>query len=305
MNSKELPAFLHGTFDWRLDGLQLHSAPPFDLLAPSLLQSDNPWLILASVLEHAKHGDHSGVPLLSRLFNDHKPPALARVAILLVGDLGRDQDLDMLAEVMGGDDASSRMYACEAASLAGCLWLVPAMLDAWHRAEGLHDHEVIGYAISDLLEHDDGEIAAEAKVFAPTKLLDRVKANPRFAAMTKNLGILADEQLRFPNLVQAAHAKLQEAHGAGRVTVWNGAPFDVRVFAQQFLDLVREAAPVSFYKYRHKLEANTGIDCRHFFRNGEPQFLTISAAIRDFLDSNEIKKYRQGKRYFFGHSIPA
>ena len=39
-----------------------------------------------------------------------------------------------------------------AAADAGCLRLVPSMLEAWHAVHGIGNRELIGYAISDMLE---------------------------------------------------------------------------------------------------------------------------------------------------------
>jgi hypothetical protein len=110
--------------------------------------------------------------------------------------------------------------------------------------------------------------------------------------------------VEFPGLVEAALSRLMEKFGSDRVSVWNGEIFSIRSFAEQFFDIVRRVLPVSLFKYRHRLEATTGIDCRDFFADGETQFLEIAATLEEFLDSPDIHEYRPGVRYFFGHPIP-
>src|SRR5262245_58284048 len=138
-----LPEFLYGTFDWRVNGLHFESDPSIDLLAPAALDHSNPWIVLAAVLQHAKVGDHSRVDRLTKYFHADEPFALKRVSLSLVGDLASERDLKLLEGAMQGEDADARAYAAEAAQFAGSLWLVPAMLEAWHRARTLLHREII------------------------------------------------------------------------------------------------------------------------------------------------------------------
>jgi len=56
MTKFEIPPFLIGTTSWSFLGYFYAERPPIDLLTSNALASDNPWIALAAVLEHAKRG---------------------------------------------------------------------------------------------------------------------------------------------------------------------------------------------------------------------------------------------------------
>src|SRR5438552_3784929 len=133
MQSQKPPSFLRGTFAWSYLGYFCAEPPPINLLTPEALASDNPWLILAAVLEHAKHGDHSHIPRLLAHFHAGSEMGPERACIHLTGDAGREADLAILQELLEQGSDPLRVYAAEAAAMAGRPGLVPAMLEAWKR----------------------------------------------------------------------------------------------------------------------------------------------------------------------------
>lgn len=299
-----LPPFLYGTFDWRVNGLHFDSVPPLDLLAPTALDAANPWIVLSSVIEHAKTGDHTQVRRLRRFFHAVEPFALNLISLLLVGDIASDTDLVLLQETMESDDRDARVHAAKAARFAGRLWLVPTMLEAWHRAETMDHRESIGFAISDLLESGTGSIANEASHYnLPARPLSTVR-NPRLREFLEKRATRKAEPERFPGLVNDAYARLTDRFGTDRITVWCGDLFDVTILAQEFLTKVQGSTLAPLFTYRHKFEANTGIDCRRFFVDLWPQRLEIQVVLEDFLTFDAATKYKPGVRYFFGHPIP-
>jgi hypothetical protein len=301
---KTLPEFLYGTFDWRVNGFRFESEPPPDLLAPAALENSNPWIVLAAVLHRARAGDHSRVSRLSAYFDADEPFALNRVALLLTGDLAPERDLKLLEDALRSRDADTRAYAAEAALYAGRLWLVPAMLEAWHAARTLIHRETIGYAISDLLEAKAGPIAAQAPIYnLPPRPPDSV-ANPRLKALLEKVAAEEPAPELFPQLVREASARLSEAAGTDRVTVWHGGVFDVTALAREFLAAVPGITPGACIPFRHKFEAATGVDCADFFDDFRPQPLVIEAALEEFLLSAPETRFKPGVRYFFGHPIP-
>jgi hypothetical protein len=56
-------------------------------LRDAALTSDNPFVVLAAVVEYAKRGDHSQATRLVPFFTQHEPFALARVALLAFADI--------------------------------------------------------------------------------------------------------------------------------------------------------------------------------------------------------------------------
>lgn len=304
MSNKEIPEFLYGTFDWSENGYQISTSLSIDLLNASSLNDDNPWIVLAGVVERAKVSDHSAIKALRRLFYMQEPFALAGVALMVVGNAGTYDDMQLLVEAMRSDDSGARRCACQAASQAGYLWLVPHMLNAWNRATSLHDHEIIGYAISDLIETESGEIAAEASIYAPPPLSQRMLNDPRFAPGLELRKKLADKKPLFPILVQSKYDEMVTQYGTDQVVVWNGKIFSVVNFAKDLLNKIRSNVVRSYIDDRQKFEASTGIDCSAFFFDFEPQRLNIAATLEKFLKTSEIDNYEDGVRYFFGHRIP-
>ena len=53
----EKPNFLGSMFVTRGLGFSIASEPPMDLLDSATLQDGNPWVVLAALVERAKHGD--------------------------------------------------------------------------------------------------------------------------------------------------------------------------------------------------------------------------------------------------------
>lgn len=300
------PEFLDGTFNWRINGLFFDSPPPLDLLAPAALTDRDPWIVVAAVLARAQAGDHSQIKRLERYFSADEPFAINRIALLLVGDAGGERDLRMLEQVLRGDDEEARVYAAEAARLAGRLWLVPAMLDAWWRAEDMADRETIGFAISDLLEPepDGGPIAEAAPArYAEPKVAEE-KLSPAAKRVLDTFRSMDFGPPPFPNLVGEAMARVSAELGDERAVVWGGGLFDVTAFARQFLALAPTIAPGMCLVYRHKFEAATGWNCTRFFRDDAIQRLEVQATLEEFLESDPQTVYLPGVRYFFGHRIP-
>ncbi|MFL6546797.1 MAG: hypothetical protein ACJ8LM_16665, partial [Candidatus Udaeobacter sp.] len=63
----ERPDFLEkGVFSWNARGYRYSATPSMTLMSPSALDHDNPWIVLAGVLERAKGGDFESLPLLTR-----------------------------------------------------------------------------------------------------------------------------------------------------------------------------------------------------------------------------------------------
>jgi hypothetical protein len=300
-----LPPFLHGCFDWRVNGLHWAQPPPLDLLSPAALASTDPFVVLAAVVEHAKVGDHTKALDLLPFFHQHQPFALARVTLLVFADIALAADLSQLETVLRGDDIDSRAYAAEAAALSGSLALVPAMLDAWMRARSLADHETIGFAISDMLEPNIGPIAEHVGIY------DLTETNP--PPLTTNQRRLQALMAEFeaergspplPDLVVAEHERLCTELG-GDAFVWAGAPLDVNRLVDRFLAAVKDPERGGFIDLRHRFEAWTGEPCQEFFRAFQPQRLEMAAVLEDFVRSGKGARYRPGQRYFFGHPIPS
>jgi hypothetical protein len=307
-----LPRFLYGCFDWRVNGYHWASEPDVDLLSDVTLASDNPFVVLAAVVECAKLGDHRQAIRLVPFFTQHEPFALARVALLAFADIATAADLHHLEQALRCEDNAVRTYAGEAAGYCGALALVPTMLEAWRAGNSIHDYEMIGFALSDMLEPSAGEIAGhvgirdrresqlEPKSEAARAVYERVMAKKR----ALGLDALPAEPSPFPGLVMAEYARLSQLFGQSAF-VWAGGELDMTRFVRLFLDRVKNPAPGvgHFIGLRHRFEAWTGERCDDFFHAFAPQRLDMAATLEDFLRT-KAASYVPGQRYFFGHPIP-
>jgi hypothetical protein len=283
MAFEELPEFLdQGTFLWMESGYFYSGSPPADLLAPESLRSANPWIVVASVLENAKRGNHAPVSRLKEIISrDDSTAFLAHVCLSLIGDAGRQRDLQDLASMM--TDSNLRTDACHGAWGAGCLWLAPHMLQAWRDSQLEDNRATISLYLALMLEdHWLGDIACS---------LDSAPED-------------------YVQLVEQHIEKLRIALPSDQIPVWWGQPFGVRAVANRMRELLVPGAEEPsnlrgmFPHLRRKFEAATGINCTSFYRDENLQPLSVAALIDAFLDSSAVAKYEDGVRYFFGHRIP-
>src|SRR5262249_17762082 len=148
---------------------------------------------------------------------------------------------------------------------------------AWWRAEDLPDRETIGFAISDLLEPEpEGGPLAEA--VSVRYMIPTVPEEEQTPALKRVLALRAQMDFGpppFPGRGNAAHEKSVARWGGDQAVVGGGAPFNVTGFVRQFLALAPTLPPGICITYRHKFEANTGVDCRHFFKDLAPQRLEM------------------------------
>jgi hypothetical protein len=306
MATQQLHPFLKGTFAWTYLGYFFAEPPPIDLLAPKSLESDNPWLVAAAVLEHAKRGNHRYVPRLRAYFHAGSQMGPERAAIHLTGDAGLESDLPVIQTLLEKGSDEFRAYAAEAAVLAGRLWLAPSMLEAWKMVTSHGHHETIGYSLSSLLEAPGGPIASQAGSFNLPPDAAAALKNPVLRDMAQRQA--ADKPItEFETVVQNRFDELRGQFGDHAV-LWRGQPFSIPILAEQMYALVRDPSKGTihglFIPMRHKFESATGINCSDCFRKGVLQPLNAAAVLESFLDSEAIAQYEPGVRYFFGHKIP-
>ncbi|AVO59676.1 hypothetical protein [Pseudomonas chlororaphis] len=306
MTQYQQPSFLKGTFAWTYLGYFFAERPPIDLLAPTVLSSADPWLIVAAVLEHAKRTNHSHIPRMSAYCEFNGGQGFEIAAMQLIGDAGRETDLSILQAALEYGSDSTRAHAANAASMTGRLWLVPFMLEAWKCVTSRDHHEIIGNAISLLLEAPGGLIAQHAGSYnLDPNILTRLK-NPEMLEMTKQR-IAKQTATDFEMQVLTRFDELRKQFDEHTV-LWEGEPFSVSRLAKKMYALVSDpaAGPLHglFIPMRHKFEATTGINCSGCYRNGVLQPLNATAILEVFLDSNASTQYEDGVRYFFSHRIP-
>jgi hypothetical protein len=299
----QLPPFLYGSFDWRFNGLYWDTAPPLDLLSDRALADPSPWVVIASVVERARQGDHAEAKRLREFFERDQPVALGRVSLLVFADTAPTSQLRLLEEALRSPITDTRVHAASAAALTGSLTLVPGMLQAWETARRLNDHESVGFALSEVLEPEGGPIAESVGSYnLPPSDEPLTPAAAEARALLDQLYQDA-EPPALPGHVREALARHQAAFGDG-MRLWRGAPYDIRAVARELLDIAREDRTHVIYDLRHRFEAFTGLDCRPMLHALRLQPLAIATIVESFLQSSAAAKFEPGRRYFWGHRIP-
>jgi hypothetical protein len=308
----DIPQFVRdGAFNWSVLGYHYTLSPEELRYVESGPVNGNPWLTVARVVERAKTGDFSEAGALARYFAPGLTTNIAPAALLITGDLGRKADLEALVEVMRKGPDGLRVYACQGARNAGCLWLVPHMLEAWHLAQSVDAHENIGYAIADLLDpvsklDEEGAIASKAGRFTVPPPPDRAPSELRQLGSKVSDPSASKE---FDDLVLKRWSEVAASCPDERSAIWAGRVTDVRAFAEHFLALITQEdftivnSPLTV-PLREKFEASTGIDCSSFYRQGKFAQLPAAATLESFLDTVGPDAFESGRRYFFGHRIP-
>lgn len=278
----EQPSFLKGTFIWDQLGYNYLTSPQFNLIKSEALNSENIWISLSAILEHAKSGHHDPIQCLQKLMRADIGHLLLCVCAELLGDAGTSKQLHALEDMILRGPDHLRMAACRAAYWSGELWLVPIMLDAWNLVEWGGDRDTIAFMLSDLLEEAAGPIVA----------------NEGYSVSKYN------------KIVRSQLDKILSEIGTDQITVWEGKIFSVNKLAKHMYELLQsEGESIAdladdFEDYRHKFEASTGISCSSFFRNETFQPLEAMVILEEFLESGQGERYEEGIRYFFGHRIP-
>jgi hypothetical protein len=278
------PDFMEkGVFSWNARGYRYSATPSMTLMSPSALDHDNPWIVLAGVLERAKGGDFESLPLLTRCVRESDHPVLWRACFELLGDAGSMPVIKSVmhqfsAEILENGEAQFQRHVSYTLAQSLYLWIVPLMLDIYLRSTDRRETGIITVLLSRLLEEEVGPIGAAAG---------------------------SDDEYR--ELVTNRYAALREELGGDSAPVLYGKPFSVRALTGHLSKTLRNTRPdrVSVQTDRHLFEAATGLDCSRFFENGELKAPRAIAIVEDFLMGGGLTPFQDGARYFYGHEILA
>ncbi|MDZ7856483.1 hypothetical protein [Sphaerotilus sp.] len=305
-----IPGFVsRGAFNWTKLGYHFHLSEDEKAQIFSEKATD-PWLDLARIVEAAKIGDFSPAKNLIRYFQGDHQTNINPVALLVAGDIGRQEDLESLVDVMRRGPDGLRIYACQGARNAGSLWLVPHMLAAWRLCSGSDAHETIGFAIADMLDpiaslDDLGFIGAMA---------GHHEVDVGESLVSSDIGRLArrlsseSSAYSFARAVYQRYMELRDQCESEEDTVWAGKKSGVVEFSEHFLKMLScgsfdiTQAPL-VVPLREKFEAMTGMDCTGFYREGRLVHGEVVHVLEKFLASSFGNEYQAGKRYFFSRRI--
>jgi hypothetical protein len=278
------PSFLEDCFHWRKRGYAYKYPPPVDLMDERALDDADRWIVVASVLEHAKHGDFSQIHRVHPLVLDKQSaPTLTGASMDLVADAGSHVDLNFLANIMTSADLppDTRVGACYSAQYCGELWLVEYMLECWKSLERFADRESVDTFIRGILEPEGatGPIA-QLEWFEPTQ--------------------------EYESTVLARYKQLLDEAGSYETAFFFGTPVDVPTLVWRMRDLVEKDDPGGIGAQRRRFEPLTGVDCSSFYTPTGVDLHAVTEVLDEFEAQrpSAAERFEPGKRYFFGHPVP-
>lgn len=281
IDSYPFPRFMQGTM-LAVDspGYQWRERPPIDLQSDEILQSANPWYVLAAVFERAKHGDHGNTDRLLYFLRLSNEASLTDKLSAALGVTAPRSRLRMLRLLLGEKDSSPTvLFGSLYSSLVSAyeLWVVPELLEVY-LSDRVDEFSVVSSSLSEILEDAPGQIA-EAK----------------------------DDDRVYRALVMSRFEELRDQLGTDEVAITRGRPVEVDEVARRLRQIfLQERSMTAEAMYtRMLLEAFTGLDCRAFYKGDRFQPLSAVAVLENFLDHADLSGYRPGVRYFFGHPVPA
>ena len=273
------PAFLAGTFAWTPRGYRYAQEPDVDLMAAEALAADNPWIVLAAVLERAKRGDFASVSAVSRWATaEHAERSWAGACLGLIACAGDAKALEWLALELLERTGYACIQLAQAAQWSGQLMMVPFLVEARNRLSRYADREAVDVCLSGLLEPWDGEF----------ELFDGTRS-----------------PAEYERVALARRDALVARHGSDRIALLRGEPVDVwKMLGDMQRQLGGSPAASFCHAWRHTFETYTGVDCSKFYDRG--RFLPNNALVglAKYAAREPRVDFQPGQRYFFGHRVP-
>jgi hypothetical protein len=238
------------------------------------------WKMLAERVAEAKRGDFSTIPGVLDVY-DHDADWVRRGAYVeLMGDAGPDALLERIhGEISPPDVPVDYVYDfAETLFYWGRLDAIPTLVEIYRENHPYQDAHYIPPRLSLLLEEERGPLGRF-----------NIKPSAEDAAATCALAL-------------ERHAELREQLGE-RAFVFRGRLLDPRYIAERTLQDLAEGKLDP--EMRRKLEAMTGVDCSSFYADQVLQPLAAAVVLEDFLAGPLPARFTPGRRYFFGHPVPA
>jgi hypothetical protein len=282
-NWPDVPSFLEDCFHWRKRGYAFKYPPPVDLMDERALEDPDRWIVIASVLEHAKHNDFSHIHRVHAFALDKQAdPTLVGASLDLISDTGSHVDLNFLANMMLSEDVADwrRVEACFNASYCGELWLVEYMLECWKSLERKADRDSVDVSIRGILEPEEG---------GPLLELGSI--------------LTADE---YSSAITARYKQLLNEAGSFETAYFLGSPVDAPTLVWTMRHLVENDDPGGIGSVRRRFEPLTGVDCSSFYTPTGVDLHAVTEVLDEFEAQrpSAAERFEPGKRYFFGHPVP-
>lgn len=228
-----------------------------------------PDLACAIALDQAKRGNFTLIPSILDLYRTTGRQIIDSMIQGIVAYAGPASCFDRIVEVVKSAPELQPVLAfCGIMAVRGELSYVPIFLEKYRANQAYSDAAYMGDYIDDIL---GGNLAPVDPDEFSDQVLDR-------------------------------YNQLLKTTSNERMLCFRGRLYSVPLLGEHLLEAVRR--PYFQPSWRRSFEAATGIDCSPWYVNGILQPLAATAILEEFLDSPEIKKYKPGIRYFFGHVIP-
>ncbi len=270
------PNFNLGMFDWKARGYFSVSESIKDVAFPSDPFSD-PWPSIVMAMRHAQRGNFKLITRLVSIGTEELDPLVFRAMSQLVGDAAPSVVFEGILDKIALNEFYENTYDwCDAVATRGRLGDIPALLNAYE---------------ANINDVDDDAVI----------ILIRIK-------QMLDSGLMAhyetfDSFKSYRNHVMECYHRLLDIHGTEEVLLWRGKPTSVKAMAEMLRSF--GSHPSLPGTVRRRFEASTGIDCTLMFDKQE-RFRSLEAAAiaEDFLSGDELERYEDGVRYFFGHRVP-
>jgi hypothetical protein len=278
----ERPTFLGtGVFSWNARGYQFSGAPAIGLTGQAALRNDDPWIVLAAVLERARGGDFESLPLLEKCIRNSDNAQLWRASFDLMGDAGSADQLKAMLRAFDNElfekkDPVVQRHIAYSLSQSLYLWTVPLILELYLKSSDRRETGILTVLLSRLLEEGFGPVA-----------------------------IAESSDDEYQALVMQIYRDLRAKLHSDAVPVLYGQLFSVKSLVARLYQQISAEKPdlIVIQNDRHWFEANTGLDCSAFFENGHLRPERATAVIEEFLLSGQSENFLDGTRYFSGNRI--
>lgn len=286
MIGNDEPSFIQGTFSWSERGYHWASPPPIDLLDESSLRHADPWICIASHLEHTKAGHAPPLGPLIRFTTAQYAPAIISACLDLLADAGTEEDALLLVDVMHDESRASydRLAAASACVHTGFTWAADALLELWRGCK-IRDRGAVSFLLSELLEEELEDEEVPVATFE---------------------GFDSDDE--YVEFVKERLESLRATLPSTSAPIYHGREFEVIGFARYFQKRLEapDADPptwAGFHNFRRRFEATTGLDCTQFYVDGDFKPLSARVVVDEFLESANGWQFTPGRRYFWGRAI--
>ncbi|MER9690945.1 hypothetical protein NKJ16_03275 [Mesorhizobium sp. M0179] len=258
-----------------------------------LLQSDEVWEQIAGLFLACELGNFSALHHIPSIMKDSDAYLVWQAGTNLAGLAGNLGVVKDVFKPFEKDGSGAEYFMTIALGQTLNPDAIEMLLTLHNDASDEETRYQIERELSYLLEDTNGPIISGADESIESEDEDTVH--------------IINRQDYFPK-VTAALSLVREQLPVPNTPILGGKVFDVVKFARRLLERVGSAAPEIGRIHRHRLifEAATGVNCAAFFDDPvKLNSLQATAILEAFLDSDDVRRFVPGQRYFFGHPIGA